>query len=821
MADSVSSGRSSGLLRRLRLQLAVLFALILISLAVFEGGEVLRGHDSARREAEERVDHLAKTLAENTAGLLREADARLAMIAEAVAAERLDLQGLRSLLERQRTEMPDLATILAIDGDGRVLAESGGPAARPLDLERLALTAASGGAPDGLQIGLPTRGVLAPAWTMTLVRQASARGGPLRIVAGLDLGRFEDVYASLELSEGASITLVRGDGALLVRWPHVDRLMGADLARRPSFATYLEARNAGVFEGVSLDTGAPAFIAWRWVPGFEVVVTVAQLRSVAFAEWREETASVALGALVVGLLAIGLAWMALRRLNEADRSARALQASEQSFRDFASAASDWFWEADADYRLFWISSRFRDFTGIDPAVRIGGSPLDLQRPDDDPEAWSRHRADVAARRMYRNFRCRMRDAAGRDRELSVSGHPAYGADGRFLGWRGATSDVTSQVAAEARAGAAEARLANALELATDGYALFDPEGRFVFANREYLRINADMADQVRVGARLEDALREAARRSGAAATQAGEKGIAEALARLREPSEPYVEERGGRWIRIVDQPLPGGGALTVMRDVTLERGAEAQLREAERLQAVGHVVGGAAHDFNNLLMAILGNAALARDWVAGDPRLERALDSVLGAARRGGEITRQLLAYARRQALDPVAADLDQLVRDDVAALRRRLPAALAVETDLGAGSWRALVDPRQFAKVLASLALNAADAMPAGGRLRFQTAAVRLEAAEAPPGCAPGEYVRLTVSDDGPGMAPDVAARAFEPFFTTKGIGQGSGLGLSMVFGFMKQSGGAIALRTAPGEGAAFDLYFPRLPEEPSALPA
>jgi PAS domain S-box-containing protein len=793
----------------LRAGLAALFALILVSLAAVAGADMLRGHQRARRDAEQRVEGLARTLAEHAAGLLREAEARLETIAARVSVDRLEGEALHRLLAEQARSMPHVQAVFVIDENGRAIADSAASPPRPFNLQNL-LPRDAPPHDGGLLVDSPARTLISDAWLLGLSRKAERPDGAWVVLAALDVAHFEEVYGSLGLGPGVAIALLRKDGALLTRWPQIDRLMGADLSARPAFAG-LTRTESGVFEGRSLADGTPTIVGWRRVPGRPLIVTVGRVQSSVFAEWRKEALAAALASAAIALLALGLAWLALRQVSAAERTARSKAVRRQRLRDFANAASDWFWEADSQYRLVWISPRFKEFMGLDPAACIGADCFELQRPLDDAGAWRRHREDIAARRPFRNFRCRIEDAAGRLREVSVSAQPAFGSDGSFMGWRGAATDVSVQAAAEARAGAAEARLAQALDLARDGYALFDGAGRFLYANREYLRINADLTDMVRLGERLEDALREAVRRGYVPAAAGREADyVAEAMARLREPSEPRLIERRGRWLRIMDQPLPGGGALAVVRDVTDERNAEAQLREAERLQAVAHVVGGAAHDFNNLLMAVLGNASLARDWAADDPRMVRALDAVLGAARRGGDLTRQLLAYARRQMLNPVVVELDELIREDVETLRAGLPRTIEVETALCGGGWRVLVDRRQFRNVLASLAFNAVDAMPAGGVFRLETAALRLDAA-APKDCAPGDYVRLTVSDDGPGMAPEVAARAFEPFFTTKEVGRASGLGLSMVFGFLRQSGGAVVLRTAPGAGAAFDLYFPR----------
>jgi len=239
-----------------------------------------------------------------------------------------------------------------------------------------------------------------------------------------------------------------------------------------------------------------------------------------------------------------------------------------------------------------------------------------------------------------------------------------------------------------------------------------------------------------------------------------------------------------------------------------------QLRQSQRLESVGQLTGGVAHDFNNLLTVILGNAELLTEELASDSRLQPLASMVSIAAQRGAELTRHLLAFARRQPLDPKTADLNQLAEAMQPLIHRALPENIALsfipDPDLGMTE----IDAGELDTALLNLAVNARDAMPDGGKLTIETANALLDSDYATYNyeVTPGEYVMICVSDTGTGMTPDTLQRAFEPFFTTKGIGKGSGLGLSMVFGFTKQSGGHIKIYSELGEGTAIKLYFPRV---------
>ncbi|HWP34705.1 MAG TPA: response regulator [Thermodesulfobacteriota bacterium] len=240
---------------------------------------------------------------------------------------------------------------------------------------------------------------------------------------------------------------------------------------------------------------------------------------------------------------------------------------------------------------------------------------------------------------------------------------------------------------------------------------------------------------------------------------------------------------------------------------------EAELQRAQKLEAIGRLAGGIAHDFNNLLTAITGYTELLLRRLGGDDPVRRDLEQIAKAAERAASLTRQLLAFSRRQVLCPRLLDPATAVRNVAAMLERLVgePIELVtcVEPDLGLVK----ADPAQLEQVLVNLALNARDAMPQGGRLTLEASSVTLDAARSgrDPALPPGRYVRLTVRDTGCGMDAETQAHLFEPFFTTKPLGKGTGLGLSVAYGIVTQSGGHIAVESAPGQGSAFSVYLPR----------
>jgi nitrogen-specific signal transduction histidine kinase/CheY-like chemotaxis protein len=269
--------------------------------------------------------------------------------------------------------------------------------------------------------------------------------------------------------------------------------------------------------------------------------------------------------------------------------------------------------------------------------------------------------------------------------------------------------------------------------------------------------------------------------------------------------------------------------IGAMQDETERRALQAQLVQSQKMEAVGRLAGGVAHDFNNLMTAIMGFADLiARRMAADDPR-RRYLDEITAAAERAAAVTRQLLAFGRRQMLKPQVLDLAEVVARAQGLLGRLVHGDIALEVSTAGPTGRVRADPTQMEQVLMNLVLNARDAMPDGGRLTITLDEVTVRSGDGAQraGAAPGPCVRLTVGDNGHGMDAETLARAFEPFFTTKEVGRGTGLGLSTVYGIVRQSGGAVLARSEPGRGSTFEVLLPRVdvplapaPEPPLPAP-
>lgn len=256
--------------------------------------------------------------------------------------------------------------------------------------------------------------------------------------------------------------------------------------------------------------------------------------------------------------------------------------------------------------------------------------------------------------------------------------------------------------------------------------------------------------------------------------------------------------------------------MRVQQEVAERREAEDALRQAQKMEAVGQLTGGIAHDFNNLLTVIIGNidTVIRRMDLSQDPRTLRSLENALKGAERAASLTQRLLAFSRRQPLEPKTIDIARVLTGMSDLLTRSITETIAVQIVVDAELWKVEVDPHQLENAILNLAVNARDAMPSGGALSIEARNVEVRDA-IPGGCLPGAYVVVSVIDSGTGMSAETVAKVFDPFFTTKEVGKGTGLGLSMVYGFVKQSGGHITIESAEGRGTAVRLYLARKLQE------
>ena len=515
---------------------------------------------------------------------------------------------------------------------------------------------------------------------------------------------------------------------------------------------------------------------------------------------------------------------------------RVLSESEERFRSIANSAPVPIWVSRLDGLREFVNRAYHEFLGVTLAEALNFDWRKALHPDDLARILREQRAGEGSLKPF-TLEARYRRGDGRWRWLRSESQPRWGPYGEHLGFIGVAHDVTASKEAEQKLtqineilesriqertrqlAATEALIQTFFEHSSECHVVMIEEGdgqfRYEEINPATLRLYGKTREQV-VGYTIEEVF---------GAEVAAE--IGAHLAACLRKGGPYQYERtqGEATIEAVATPAPQEpGAprrlIVSAHDVTERRRLEQQLRQSQKMEAVGQLTGGVAHDFNNLLTLILGGVEVIGRQMPNLPdpaalaRIERGKDMALQGVRRATALTSRLLAFSRQQALTPQSLDVNKLVAGVCELLRRTLGEAIVLDTALAGGLWRTFADPNQLENALLNLALNARDAMPDGGKLTIETANAMLDrtyiaSLEEP--VEPGQYVMIVVADTGAGMERATRERAFDPFFTTKEVGKGTGLGLSQVYGFARQSAGHVKIYSEIGEGTTIKIYLPR----------
>ncbi|AWN39062.1 histidine kinase [Methylobacterium radiodurans] len=500
--------------------------------------------------------------------------------------------------------------------------------------------------------------------------------------------------------------------------------------------------------------------------------------------------------------------------------------SEEQFRVFAQAIPNQVWAAYPDGSLYWFNDQFYAYCGEPRGSLLGPDAwARIVYPDDIPPvaaAWGHARATET---VY-EAEYRLRRADGAHRWFLVRGEPVRDAAGRVTRWVGTNTDIDDQKSVTSEL----ARLAGSLEqqveertrdrdriwrLSTDVMLVARFDATIVAVNPAWTALFGWSEGEL-LGRPFMDLVHPDDVASTVAA--AGDLSAGSVIPRFE---NRYLHKDGSyrwlSWTAVPDESF----IHAVGRDFTAEKEgadalakAEEALRQSQKMEAVGQLTGGLAHDFNNLLAGISGSLELMQTRMSqgrmGD--LDRYMTVAQGAAKRAAALTHRLLAFSRRQTLDPKPTNVNRLVHDMEELVRRTVGPGIHLEVVGLSGLWPALIDPGQLENALLNLCINARDAMPDGGRITIETANKWIDDAGAHRhDLAPGQYLSVCVTDTGTGMTPDIVEKVFEPFFTTKPTGQGTGLGLSMVYGFARQSGGQVRIYSEVGEGTTVCLYLPR----------
>ncbi len=524
-----------------------------------------------------------------------------------------------------------------------------------------------------------------------------------------------------------------------------------------------------------------------------------------------------------------------------------LEQAEARYRKLADSVPAIVWMDDVQHNLTYQNANADAYSGRTLADEVGLNWTDGLHPEDRERVLAAYRASSAHPVPYQVI-YRLRRHDGVFRWFIEIGVPRYADDGEFVGFTGIDVDIDDLMQASTRLEQAEARYRHFIEQSSEGIWRIEMEqavpvdlpedeqirrwyagGYFAECNRAMARMYGFEEPEEMLGARMSDVL------------PADDPVNLEMLRSFIRSGyrlvglESHEQDRHGRrkyFVNSIVGVIEDGCLVRswgTQQDITDRRILEEEARQSRKMEAAGRLAGGIAHDFNNLLTAILGTTELLLGSLGeGDPARDD-VEEIKRAATRAANLTRQLLAFSRRQVMQPRILELDTLVHGVETLLRRLIGEHITLTVTSAEGLWLVRADPGQIEQVIVNLSVNARDAMPTGGALRIETGNLAFPGAAHGPESImpPGEYVLLTVADTGTGMDDDTMHHIFEPFFTTKAPGRGTGLGLATVYGIVKQSGGFIYADSAPGHGSRFRIYLPRAhgeverPEPAHAVPA
>jgi PAS domain S-box-containing protein len=503
----------------------------------------------------------------------------------------------------------------------------------------------------------------------------------------------------------------------------------------------------------------------------------------------------------------------LQDISRSKQDQRTALEVEQRWERAIRGTLDGLYEWDLLTGHVWYASRFRDIIGCGD-VNFANTFQAFQNvlhAEDRVAVLSKIRAHLENQSRL-DTRCRVVTRKGNIVWCRLRGDAERDASGRPTRLAGSLSDISAQIEAEKALTRSQDFYGTVLDSLPLFVAYADRDERILYANRMFQQFFAvPLADSR--GRIIKDVIGD--RRYGAIGPY-----VREALQGKTLEGQGRYRDAAGKQIELEAAFIPHfddngelQGCFVAARDITEKRLLEAELRQSQKMEAVGRLTGGIAHDFNNLLSVIIGNMQLLTRSLHQTPRLLRQAETALNAAMRGGELIKRLLAFARQQVLEPRNVDLNALIGGMYELLRRSLTGDIEIQSQLAADTWFTRADPGQLENAVLNLVINARDAMPGGGVITIATRNVTIGADRQPreDGLTPGEYALVEVADTGAGMSNETLKRVFEPFFTTKEVGKGSGLGLSMVYGFVKQSGGHVHIASAPQQGTKVQLYFPR----------
>jgi PAS domain S-box-containing protein len=788
---------------RLRHSISLFLLGVFVGLAVLRVGNLWIRHDEILEEQRRRGDGLAHVVSEHLRQTLATADAALSQIAahsEFAGGPNAQPPIWEAVLQAAFSGMTGAGSISVLNDRG-ITAQSTYPdfvglsrADSPIfklfkDTDIRGLVA---GPPFPSSLG---RGMLVPFGRRLVADDGTFVGAA---VISLELEQLRDFYRSVRVGDGAVISIHHKNGTLLFQEPWV----GDTGERAANGKPWLIAAGDGNY-----------LQAFRQIDSAGFLLTVSIDEDKALSAWRREAWNSSGVVAGLGFLLLFAGYLTNREIRARNAADVALAANQARFHEIMYHAPVLVSVKDRDGRVRFINKALEELFGmpwkeangktLHDITVAGVEPADLISELDQEVV--RTKAPLQRELSYQTTR-------GMRTALFVK-FPLFDGNGEVESVASFSTDLTDQRRQETW-------FRTIMDNAPPLIALKDLDGKFFFVNRAQERASGLMASEF-LGRTSRDIF---SPEYAELHDQFDREVIAARAPVQREFNAPYTA--GKRTLLFVKFPIinPSGSIEaigSIATDVTSQRQAETQLVHAQRMEAVGQLTGGIAHDFNNLLTVIIGNSELLTAELKNDKRLHPLAELTLDAAERSAVLTQRLLAFGRRQMLEPKPTDIRRLVEEMEELIARAAGARIKVVYRFAADLWTAKIDSGQLETAILNLVVNSRDAMPTGGRIRIDISNIQVDDSyvERHPDAKPGDYIVVAVTDTGTGMTPDVVARVFEPFFTTKEVGKGTGLGLPTIYGFIKQSGGHVNIYSEVDHGTVIRLYVPRA-DGPSLVP-
>ncbi len=812
-SSGVDGQRESPARPRTRWQVWSVVLWLLGSYVVLSAGvlaaTLLQLRNDAIVSGEKLVASFAQLAAEQTAGIVQNVEQTLqvaeARLTSAAGSGVASVEAVRREFRELLAGRPFLRALWLTDEQGRVVYSSN-EGNIGLDIsDRPYFVTHRDRSTAEFHLGIPFRSRTTGQWSIAATQGRRGPGGEFTgvIVAAIDPRYFEKVWTFDNTDHELVVTFFLQNGTLLTRSPFVETAMGRSFPDSPVFRRLAAGERAGSYRNSSVVDGLTRLFAFRQIGPYPGVVVVGQTMAHALAPWWKIVGivvsawAISVAALTGLAIWLGREWNA--RLDTVERYRLLFDSNP-----YPAVVVD-----HATRRILAVNDTGVEQYGWSREEFLAMTSEKLFPAEDLPQLIAeRLMSQMGVTRVVQGLRNVLKDGTVIDVELSsrmirFDGRPALLTIAHNVTDRKRMLEEVRQSEEKYRA-LVDSLPVGVIETTVDGgVATANTAWRRMFgfgetedlSTVEVSKLYADPGER------------------GAIVSKAGGESPTfdtEAVFRRRD-GETFPVERHLK--TIVDAQGAVVGLRGIVIDVSRRKLLEAQLQQAQKMEAVGQLSGGIAHDFNNILTVILANIEVLEEEEHLDPQLADRIGRIGRAVQRATELTRQLLAFSRKQPLRPQRTDVNDLVVDIVKLLGRTLGQQIEIVSDLAAGLWPVDIDRAQLEAALVNLCINARDAMPGGGRLRLETGNVTLcaDRVALDPEAVSGDYVMLTVTDTGSGMPPDVLARVFEPFFTTKKLTKGTGLGLSMVYGFVRQSKGHIKIDSVVGHGTTVKVYLPR----------